>query len=370
AMLLGTLTASIGGGRAGAVGLSAGAILAILAERVDVGKQSTGIVAVVSDDDASRQFTYGRPDTSDNRPLDGSTVFEIGSITKVLTALLLADMVEHGEVAFVDPVAKYLPDSVRVPEFHGKAITLIDLASYTSGLPRMPDNIISKDPLNPFADYTTEQLYSFLSSCVLKFEPGTHIEYSNVAFALLGVAIAACAGKSYEQLLIERICEPLGLHDTRISLTPSMSSRIAQGHDPNLERRPLWDLGALAAAGAVRSTANDLTVFLEACLGRRRTSLGSALGKLLEVRKPYDEHGLAVGLGWFISSGYGDQIVWKDGGSGGFAAYVGFSPAGRRGSIVLSNAANWHYLDDIGMHLIDPDFPLLNLIDPDFPLLK
>ena len=117
-----TLTASIGGGRAGAVGLSAGAILAILAERVDVGKQSTGIVAVVSDDDASRQFTYGRPDTSDNRPLDGSTVFEIGSITKVLTALLLADMVEHGEVAFVDPVAKYLPDSVRVPEFHGKPI--------------------------------------------------------------------------------------------------------------------------------------------------------------------------------------------------------------------------------------------------------
>jgi len=277
----------------------------------------------------------------------------------VLTALFLTDMVEHGEVAFDDPVAKYLPAGVRVPEYNGTAITLIDLASYTSGLPRMPDNIISKDPLNPFADYTVDQLYAFLSGYALRYEPGTYVEYSNVGFALLGQALACRANKSYEELLVERIYEPLGLHNTRITLTPGMRSRIAQRHNSSLERRPLWDLGALAGAGAVRSTANDLTVFLESCLGQRQTPLGPALAKLLETRRPTSEHGVEVGLGWFFSSGHGDEIVWKDGGSGGFAAFIGFSPVSRQGSIVLSNAANWHYLDDIGMHLINSNFPLL-----------
>jgi CubicO group peptidase (beta-lactamase class C family) len=268
-------------------------------------------------------------------------------------------MVEHGEVAFGDPVARYLPASVGIPEYNGKAITLIDLASYTSGLPRMPDNIISKDPLNPFADYTVDQLYAFLSGHALKYEPGTYVDYSNIGFALLGLVLARRANTTYEELLVERICEPLGLHNTRITLTPGMRSRIAQGHSSNLEHRPLWDLPTLAGAGAVRSTGNDLTVFLEACLGRRQTPLGPALAKLLEIRRPTREHGLEVGLGWFISSGHGDEIVWKDGGSGGFAAFIGFSPVTRQGSILLSNAANWHYLDDIGMHLINSDFPLL-----------
>ena len=362
AILLAPLAASIGV-NADAETLSEEAIHAILVRRIDVGHQSTGIVAVVSDRAGNRLFTYGRPDTPDNRPLDGETVFEIGSITKVLTALLLTDMVTRSEIAFGDPVAEYLPTSVRVPEYNGKPITVVDLATYTSGLPPMPDNIISKDPFNPFADYTIDQFYAFLSGYALKYEPGTYVEYSNVGFALLGHVLARRANKSYEELLIERICAPLGLGDTRITLTPGMRSRISQGHNANLERRPLWDLPTLAGAGAVRSTAKDLMVLLEACLGRRQTPLGPALAKLLEIRRqigrPAGEHAVEVGLGWFISSGYGDEIVWKDGGSGGFSAFIGFSPSVRQGSIVLSNAANWHYLDDIGMHLINSDFPLL-----------
>jgi D-alanyl-D-alanine-carboxypeptidase/D-alanyl-D-alanine-endopeptidase len=198
-----------------------------------------------------------------------------------------------------------------------------------------------------------------LGAYALKHAPGTCVEYSNVGFALLGLALAHRANKSYEELLVERICDPLGLFNTRITLTPDMRSRIAQGHNSNLERRPLWDLPTLAGAGAVRSTANDLTVFLEACLGRRQTSLRPALAKLLTVRKPTTEGGIEVALGWLISSGHDDEIVWKDGGSGGFGTFVGFSPVTRQGSIVLSNAANWRYLDDIGMHLINSDFPLL-----------
>src|SRR3984893_5790581 len=152
-VLLGALAASVGGFRALAGAPSDAAIRAILQERVGKDQQSIGIVAVVSDGAGSRLVAYGASGTPDNRKLDGDTVFEIGSITKVLTALILADMVERGEVAMTDPVAKYLPASVKVPEYQVKPITLLDLATYTSGLPNMPDNFAPKDPLNPFADY-------------------------------------------------------------------------------------------------------------------------------------------------------------------------------------------------------------------------
>jgi serine-type D-Ala-D-Ala carboxypeptidase/endopeptidase len=322
----------------------------MLQERVGI-----GIVAVVSDAAGSRLFSAGRPGTPDNRPLDGDTVFEIGSITKVLTALILADMVERGEVAMTDPVAKYLPTSVKIPDYQGKPITLLDLATYTSGLPNMPSNFEPKDRLNPYADYTDDRLYAFLSGYTLKYEPGTHYEYANLGFGVLGHALARRADKSYEALVVERICDPLGLRSTCITLTEDMRSRLAQGHDWGLEPTPLWDNPTLAAAGAVRSTANDLTVFLEACLGHRQTPLEPALRRLLETRRPTGVFGHETGHGWFISSNHGDKIAWKSGLTGGFGTFIGFSTKSRRGSITLSNAAPYAF-GALGMNLINPDF--------------
>jgi serine-type D-Ala-D-Ala carboxypeptidase/endopeptidase len=357
-VLLGALAASVGGFRALADAPSDAAIGAILQERVGKDQQSIGIVAVVSDGAGSRLVAYGA--TPDNRKLDGDTVFEIGSITKVLTALILADMVERGEVAMTDPVAKYLPASVVVPEFQGKPITLLDLATYTSGLPNMPDNFVPKDQLdhwaalpNPFADYTVEKLYAFLSGYELKYPPGTHYEYANLGFGLLGHALARRAGKMYEALLMERICDPLGLRSTRITLTESMGSRLAQGHNGRLEPTPLWDFAALDGTGAVRSTANDLTVFLEACLERRQTPLQPASRRLLETRRPA-ECGLEAGLGWFISHDHSNEIAWKNGETGGFATFIGFSSPARQGAIVLSNVIRTpaRNVDHLGMRLI------------------
>jgi D-alanyl-D-alanine-carboxypeptidase/D-alanyl-D-alanine-endopeptidase len=128
------------------------------------------------------------------------------------------------------------------------------LATYTSGLPNMPDNFAPKDPLNPFVDYTVDQLYAFLSGYTLKYEPGTHYEYANLGFGLLGHALARRAGKSYEALLVERNCDPLDLRSTRITMTEGMQSRLAQGHNRRLEPAPLWDFPTLAGCGAVRST--------------------------------------------------------------------------------------------------------------------
>ena len=234
AFMLGALAALFAGLRAYADVPSDAAIQAILQECVGKDRESTGIVAVVSGSAGSRLFTYGASGAADNRKLDGDTVFETASITKVLTALILADMVERGEVAMSDPVAKYLPPSVKVPAYEGKLITLLDLATYTSGLPIMPDNFTGPN-------YTVDEFYAFLSGYTLKYRPGTHYEYANVGFGLLGHALARRAGKSYEALLAERVCDPLGLRSTRIIPTADMRSRLAHGHDRRLVPTPLSD---------------------------------------------------------------------------------------------------------------------------------
>src|SRR3989442_9269459 len=157
-------------------------------------------------------------------------VFEIGSITKTFTASLLADMVARGEVKLDDPVANYLPRAVRMP-VRVRPITLLDLATQSSGLPRLPDNFAPRDSSNPYADYSVQQLYEFLSRYQLPRDPGASYEYSNLGVGLLGHALALRAGMSYEQLVTRRILSPLGMRETAITLTPAMRARLAPGHD-------------------------------------------------------------------------------------------------------------------------------------------
>jgi serine-type D-Ala-D-Ala carboxypeptidase/endopeptidase len=358
AVMLGALAALFAGIRAYADVPSDAAIQAILQQCVGEDRESTGIVAVVSGNAGSRLFTYGASGAADDRKLDGDTVFEIASITKVLTALTLAAMVERGEVAMSDPVAKYLPPSVKVPAYEGQPITLLDLATYTSGLPILPDNFTGPN-------YTVDEFYAFLSGYTLTYRPGTHYQYANAGFGLLGHALARRAGKNYEALLVERVCDPLGLGSTRIIPTADMRSRLAQGHDRRLVPTPLSDnIPTLAGAYAAKSTANDLTVLLEACLGRRQTPLEPAVRRLIETRRPTGLPGHATGLGWFISSNDDDEIAWKTGVNGGFNAFIGFSTSSRRGSIALSNAAanfsspkgSTHNALPVGFGLINPDF--------------
>ena len=172
-------------------------------------RQSVGIVVGVIEPAGRRIVTYGRASTSEAVPLDGDTIFEIGSISKVFTSLLLADAVQRGEVALTDPISKYLPASVKVPE-RGRAITLQDLATHTSGLPRLPD-MNPKDPENPYADYSVDQLYRFLSTYQLPRDVGASYEYSNLGAGLLGHILALRAGTDYESLVKSRITGPLGM---------------------------------------------------------------------------------------------------------------------------------------------------------------
>ena len=327
----------------------------ILRERIDRAHQSVGIVAISFDSAREKIVTYGQSGSAVGQ-LDRDTVFEIGSITKVFTALLLTEMVTRGEVALDDPVSKFLPGTVKMPDRNGKQITLLDLATYTSGLPRIPDGIPASGD-NPYAAYTVEQLYAFLSSYTLHYDPGTHYEYSNLGFGLLGHALALRAGSSYEDLLVSRVCEPLGLRDTCISLSNSMRERLAKGHASNLKPASNWDIPTLAGAGALRSTASDLVKFVKAtCLSGANAPLRSAIDMLLQTRRPTNLPNTEVGLGCFIRTGNKDEIIWKDGGTGGYASFAGFSTTLRSGAIVLSNSIN--SVNDIGFRLTNPAYTI------------
>ena len=335
-------------------------IAAILKERVDVGRETLGVVAAFLDGDRRSVTAYGQAGSANNRPLDGDTVFEIGSITKVFTALLFADMVLRGEVTPDDPAAKFLPASVKMPDFEGAPITLLDLATYTSGLPRMPSNFAPKDTGNPYIDYTAERLYDYLSNHKLGFKPGKHYEYANLGFGLLGHILELRGGKSYEELVVARICAPLGMDDTRITLSTSMQQRLSRGHNTGLAPVANWDFSALAGAGALRSTANDLLKFLQMCLEPREGPVAAAQKLALAERRPRADQ-RDVASGWFVASRFGDELVWKDGGTGGYATFIGYSTRTRRNCILLSNAADYASNTALGTHLVNAAYPMPKL---------
>jgi len=332
----------------------------ILIDRVDVQNKSVGIVVGIIGSKERRVISYGHLDVGDPRPLNGDTVFEIGSITKVFTSLLLADMVQRGEVSLDDPVARYLPSTVKVPERNGRKITLVDLAAHTSGLPRYPGNLYRTNPKNPFADYTVEQLYECLSSCQLQWDIGSKCEYCNLlGVGLLGHVLERIADMDYESLVRSRICAPLSMNDTRITLTPEMKARLAVGHDVTLKPTENWDLPTFAGAGALRSTVNDLFIFLSANLGFTMSPLAPAMAAQLKVRHrpagpdPRDYYC----LGWGISVTNDKEVICHSGGTGGYCTWAGYDAGTRVGVVALSNTT-FHHVDDIGIHLLDPGFPL------------
>ncbi len=204
-----------------------------LADRIDRQHKSVGMVVGIISPEGRHVVSYGRSDQNDQRPLDGDTVFEIGSITKIFTALLLSDMVEHDEVSLNDPIGNYLPAGVKVPQRNGREITLADLATHTSGLPFFPTDIpvSSVDKAIPVvAKYSVPQLYEFLSKYELPRDAGSKWEYSNLGFALLGLALSHRAGIEYEALVRRRITGPLNMKSTAVIVSPEMKTRLAVGN--------------------------------------------------------------------------------------------------------------------------------------------
>ena len=327
---------------------------------------SVGLVVGLIDGAHSYVFAYGKLSAGQNQPPDGDTLFEIGSVTKVFTGLLLADMVQRRRVQLDDPVQALLPDSVKVPQRDGRAITLLDLATHTSGLPRVPNNLhflylsLFKNPSNPYADYRVEHLYEFLSKHTLARKPGDAYAYSNLGMGLLGHALACRENAGYEDLLVQRICLPLKMNDTRIHLSADQQRRLAPGHDSSGKTVCNWDLPTLAGAGALRSTANDMLRFLSANLGLGENPLAETVEASHVPRHEIDKPGDHIALGWHIRSK--EDIYWHNGQTGGYHAYVAFQKTRKVGVVALSNSAQG-IVDELGVKLMailagEPNVPL------------
>ena len=316
-----------------------------------------GIVVGVLDEKGPRVIAYGDTGAADRRALDGDTVFEIASVSKVFTALLLADMVRTRELALTDPATKYLPKGTKLPERSDRRITLVDLATHTAGLPFMPDNLPAlSDPAG--ASYSQAELYRFLASRTPAHDIGSEWDYSNLDYWLLQEVIANRGRASFEQLLQKFVIAPLGLRSTTVTLTPELQARAAIGHDavlepaPPISSLPVFDL--MPAAGGMSSTANDLLKFLSESMGYEESKLARSMAALLQTRRPAGGHEQA--LGWWITGTGDDTIVFHDGGSFGFSSSLAWQSQRRVGVVVLSNQASG--AAGIARHLLQPDVPL------------
>ena len=334
------------------------AIRGMLAQRIDTDRRNVGMVVGVIEPGGQRIVSHGTFGVSDARPVDADTIFEIGSITKVFTSLLLADMVERGEVRLDDAVTKHLPAGVRVPERDGRAITLVDLSTHTSGLPRLPPNLIVANPDNPYADYTTTQLYESLSAYTLPRAIGSQFEYSNLGAGLLGHALAHRAGSDYESVVRTRILAPLQMTATSVTLSAGQRSRLARGHNQRRDPAGNWDLGTLAGAGGLRSNVRDMMRFLDVFVTGRPNPFAAAAAMMRTVDRPA-MGAMSMGLGWQMLKRQEGDIYFHGGMTGGYAAFVGFMPARQTGVVVLSNMLGGVTgVDDIGLHLLDARLPL------------
>lgn len=340
----------------------------ILQDRVVREKKAVSIVVGLLDDDGVRVIGFGPPFKGSNLTVDGDALFEIASITKTFTTTLLADMVERGEVALNDPIAKYLPASVRVPTRSGKEITLLHLATHTSGLPREPDNLA---PLwwrfCPFctdndrfeATYSTERMYAFLSGHTLKQDIESRSSYSNYGVALLGQILARRAGMDYETLVRTRITGPLNMHDTVITVSPEQQGRLANGYTASGKSVPNRDWSkAVAPAGSLKSTVNDLLKYSRANLGLTPSPLLPAMQRAQRPQYNMGNATRSLGLGWGLLRGLDGDILWHNGATTGYVSFMAFEPKRRTGVVVLSSSYNSidnvNDITTIGMHLLDP----------------
>ena len=330
------------------------AMRSVLQQRVDAGVSPGYAVGVVDASGTSRVITAGTG--TKGAPIDARSIFEIGSITKTFTGTLLASLASDRQVTLDDAVSDLLPRGTVIPARNGRRITLRDLATQSSGLPRMPGNFAPADPSNPYADYDGARMLSYLASYTLPRDPGESYDYSNLGVGLLGYALAQRAGTSYEALVTRRVLAPLGMRETAVTLSPTMRARIAQGHDVSGKPVPQWDLDALAGAGALRSSISDMLRYLEANIAAdanpsdpRTGGIGRVLAEAHRPAFAKGPSGMSLGLAWHrLPLPSGDTIVWHNGGTGGYASFLGYSTARKMGVVILANASASP--DAIAMH--------------------
>jgi len=320
-------------------------------ERVDAGYYPALVIGYVSGD-KSEVDVFGKLDNG--KAVDADTVFEIGSITKTFTATLLAEEVQRGALKLDAPLATLLPD-FAIPSRNDKKITLLDIATQTSGLPRLPSNLKPAVPTDPYADYGAAELKTFLSGYTLPRDPGESYEYSNLGFGLLGFALAQHEHSTYRELLQKDVLHPLGMTMTDVITTPAMREHLAAGHDGDRHAVPSWNFDAVAGAGAIRSTGNDMLRYLKANMGVTKTALAPAMNLAHEPRRDIGKDA-RIGLAWMTKSAKPHDVIWHNGATAGYVSMSGFTGDGQRGVVVLANIATSP--EELGFAALLDDAPI------------
>lgn len=292
---------------------------------------------------------YGKAGTLSNSMPDGNTMYEIGSITKVFTGLLLADFVNRGKLRLDQSIAELIPAEMRQPHRSLSSIKLLHLSTHTSGLPRLPGNIDLTNIDDPYSRYTPDLLFEFLGDYRLIRPVVQRYEYSNLGVGLLGWLIARQGETDYEALLQQQILDPLTLRDTAITLSDSQKSRLAQGHDKEGDRRSPWEFSALVAAGGLRSTVNDMLKFASANLRPPVGDVGEAIELAWELQKPsLSPSENAMGLGWILDRDC--ETHFHNGETGGYHSMLCISRKHDLAVIALCNTAS-HEVDRLAWNV-------------------
>jgi CubicO group peptidase (beta-lactamase class C family) len=288
-------------------------------------------------------------------PLARDARFELGSVTKALVGSLLAKMAAQGRLGLDDPVGRWVPELNGTP---AGGLTLRSLATHHSGLPRVPMSVAflwsgMRDPRDPYRHYSVADLLSDLRAWTPPAQ--TEFAYSNLGFALLGLALERAATQPLAHLMASEILQPAGASGA--GLEAELATGQIQGYDASGRATPAWNLGAFAGAGALRANAPQMLALLEAArLGRAPFDAGA---QLEQARRHATG---SVGLGWMRTEKHGDRIVWHNGGTGGFRSFFGYSELSGRAVMLMANGTL--DLDGLGLHLINPAFDPRPMDDP------
>jgi len=344
----------------------------IVAHRIKGDRTGANLaVAVIEGEHVARAFVAASGGANALR-IGPNSAFSIGSISKTMTGVLLADLILRGEATLDDPLSEWLPEGTPVPQFEGQPIRLRHIVTHTSGLPALPSRMQVSDPENPYGSLTEKTLLTSLGDVSLTATPGTHYAYSNFAAMLLSYALAHRTETDFERLLRERLFTPLGMHGAHIAKRPK-SIRAATGHSPLGKTTKLWTTHTnLAGGGLVRATLDDMVRYAQAQLSPPDDGIGPAIQL---AQQPLQVGPHTQPIFWMQRSLGERSIIWHGGETGGFSAFIGFDREAQRAVIALSDTA-WSSLGglaNLGMHLLLPDAVALDpprkKIDPPQDLL-
>jgi D-alanyl-D-alanine-carboxypeptidase/D-alanyl-D-alanine-endopeptidase len=301
--------------------------------------ESGGVAAAWVDEDGTAFFHSGILDSADPRPITADTKFEIGSITKVFTALLLAESERRGRVSRDDPAAKYLLPRDDPAQASLSKITLLSLTTHTSGLPRLPSNIGTKPDAmsDPYATYDRAMLVEALKIHGSNVQVGVEGSYSNFGAAVLGEALAAAWGTTYTEALDEHVLAPLGMKDTSVGIAGQPPpTDLAPGHVGG-KRVSNWTAQAFAPAGSIRSSARDMAIFMKAAIGGPDAPLHASFQATETPLRPFGEAGGYIGMGWMLPDDKENPFAWHNGATAGSHSYIAVRLKRKAGIVILAN---------------------------------